>query len=113
MHALGIEEEAGRTFHNSRDDVYYTARCYFAEQVLKNPCPKMYEGKYAGQTYESILTLDRSYAVHAAAVCKVRKLYSSPLRKLSNWVTLRAKTDPILKEEIARKEQEIRNMNIV
>jgi DNA polymerase III epsilon subunit-like protein len=113
MHALGIDEEKGRTFHNSRDDVYYTARCYFAEQVLKNPCPKMYEGKYAGKTYEAILSLDRAYAVHAAAVCKVRKLYSSPLRKLSNWVTLRAKTDPILKAEIAQKEQEIRNMSAI
>jgi DNA polymerase III epsilon subunit-like protein len=113
MHALGIEEERGRTFHNSRDDVYYTAKCYFAEQVLKNPVPKMYEGKYSGKTYEAILNLDRPYAVNAAAVCKVRKLYSSPLRKLSNWVTQQAKTDPVLKGEIAQKETEIRNMNVV
>lgn len=110
MHALGIEEESNRTFHNSRDDVYYTAKCYFAEQILKNSCPKMYEGKHAGLTYEQILNADREYAVHSAAVCNVRKLYTSPLRKLSNWVNTLAKTDPILKAEIAAKVDQIRQM---
>ena len=110
MHALGINEEPNRPFHNSKHDVYYTAKCYFSEQVLKNSCPKMYDGKYSGLTYEEILALDRPYAVNAAAVCNVRKLYQSPLRKLSNWVKEMSKGDQLLTAEILAKEQEIRNM---
>lgn len=110
MHALGIKEEAGRNFHNSRHDVYYTGRCYFAEQVVKNTCPKMYEGKHAGKTYEEILLADREYAVNALAVCTVRKLYTSPLRKLSNWMKEMVKKDPVLKADVLKKEQDIRGM---
>jgi DNA polymerase III epsilon subunit-like protein len=110
MHALGIVEEPGRSFHNAKHDVYYTAKCYFAEQVVKNSCPKMYEGKYAGKTYEEILVLDRPYAINALAVCNVRKLYTSPLRKLSNWMKERVKTDPVMKAEVDVKEKEIREM---
>jgi DNA polymerase III epsilon subunit-like protein len=110
MHALGINEEAGRSFHNSKHDVYYTAKCYFNEQKVLNSCPKMYEGKHAGKTYEMILLNDRDYAVQTNAVCNVRKLYNSPLRPFSNWIKLRAKTDPVLKAEIDRKELEIRQM---
>jgi len=109
MHALGVKEESGRAFHNSKHDVYYTAKCYFAEQVLVNPCPIMYDGKHAGKTYEYILENDRPYAVHAHAVCNVRKLYDSPLRKLSNWIKSKAATDPALAAEIKAKEEEIRN----
>jgi DNA polymerase III epsilon subunit-like protein len=113
MHALGIVEEAGRSFHNAKHDVYYTAKCYFAEQVVKNSCPKMYEGKYAGKTYEEILVLDRPYAINALAVCNVRKLYTSPLRKLSNWMKELVKTDPVMKAEVDAKEKEIREMTSV
>jgi hypothetical protein len=70
----------------------------------------MYEGKHAGKTYEMILLNDRDYAVQTNAVCNVRKLYNSPLRPFSNWIKLRAKTDPVLKAEIDRKELEIRQM---
>jgi hypothetical protein len=110
MHALGVDEEPGRSFHNSKHDVYYTAKCYFAEQVVKNNCPKMYEGKHAGKTYEEILASDRAYAVHAHAVCLVRKLYNSPLRKLSNWIKDKVKTDAGLKAEVDLKAKEIREM---
>jgi DNA polymerase III epsilon subunit-like protein len=110
MHALNVQEEPGRVFHNSKHDVYYTAKCYFAEQVLKNPCPKMYEGKYAGKTYDEILKLDRAYVVHAHAVCNVRKLYSSPLRKLSNWFKAIVAKDDTLKQEVKKREDEIRAM---
>lgn len=113
MHALGIVEEAGRSFHNAKHDVYYTAKCYFAEQVVKNSCPKMYEGKYAGKTYDEILVVDRPYAINALAVCNVRKLYNSPLRKLSNWMKERVKTDPVMKAEVEVKEKEIREMTSV
>jgi hypothetical protein len=113
MHALGIVEEAGRSFHNAKHDVYYTAKCYFAEQVVKNSCPKMYEGKYAGKTYEEILVLDRPYAINALAVCNVRKLYTSPLRKLSNWMKERVKDDTVMKAEVDEKEKEIRMMTTV
>ena len=108
MHALGIAEEKGRAFHNSKHDVYYTAKCYFAEQVLKNPCPKMYEGKYAGLTFEEILKRDRHYVAHAHASCNVRKLYNSPLRKLSNWVKPLLATDPDLAHQVAMLEQTMR-----
>lgn len=111
MHALGIDEEAGRSFHNSKHDVYYTAKCYFHEQKLKNACPKMYEGKHSGKTYEEILLCDRTYAVHANASCNIHKLYHSPLRPFSNWIKLKAKTDANLKAEIERKELEIRGMS--
>ena len=104
MHALNIKEEVGRAFHNSKHDVYYTARCFFAEQVLINPCPKMYDGQHAGKTYEDIYKIDRPYAVQAAAACNVHKLYDSPIRKLSNWVNDKAKTDPVLRLEIIDKE---------
>jgi DNA polymerase III epsilon subunit-like protein/nucleoside-triphosphatase THEP1 len=107
MHALNIQEEQGRVFHNAKHDVYYTARCFFAEQILKNPCPKMYEGKHAGKAYDEILKVDRDYVVNAHAVCNIRKLYNSPLRKLSNWAKDLVKSDPIFKEEVKRKEQEI------
>jgi DNA polymerase III epsilon subunit-like protein len=110
MHALGVTEETGRAFHNSKHDVYYTAKCYFAEQVLVNPCPIMYEGKHAGKTYEYILQHDRPYAVHSHAVCNVRKLYTSPLRKLSNWLKLRVATDPTLAAEVKVQEEAIRNV---
>ena len=110
MHALGVQEEAGRAFHNSKHDVYYTARCYFAEQVLKNASPKMYEGRYAGKTYDEILELDMRYVANAMAVCNVRKLYSSPLRKLSNWGKTKLKSTPGLAELVAEKESEVRNM---
>lgn len=110
MHALNIKEEPNRPFHNSKHDVYYTAKCYFAEQIVKNPCPKMYDGKYNGLTYQEIFVLDRDYAINAAAVCNVRKLYNSPLRKLSNWVKEISKTDDVLKAEILQKEEVIRNM---
>ena len=110
MHALNVQEEAGRAFHNSKHDVYYTAKCFFAEQVLKNPCPKMYEGKYAGKTYEEILQVDRDYAVNALAVCNVRKLYSSPLRKLANWMKPIAAKDATLTELVKAKEDEVRAM---
>lgn len=109
MHALGIKEEVGRAFHNSKHDVYYTARCYFSDQVLVNSCPKMYEGQHAGKTYEEILNLDRIYVIHAAAACNVHKLYNSPIRKLSNWINDKAKKDTVLAEEIKRKMEEIRN----
>jgi len=109
MHALGVKEESGRAFHNSKHDVYYTAKCYFAEQVLVNPCPIMYDGKHVGKTYEYILEHDRPYAVHAHAVCNVRKLYDSPLRKLSNWIKTKVATDPALAAEIKAKEEMIRN----
>ena len=112
MHALGIQEEQGRSFHNSKHDVYYTGRCYFSEQILKNSCPRMYEGKHSGKTYEEILIIDREYAVNALAVCTVRKLYQSPLRKLSNWMKLLVKKDPVLKAEVDKKEAEIRNMTL-
>jgi len=112
MHALGIEEEKGRNFHNSRHDVYYTGKCYFAEQVVRNTCPKMYEGKHAGKTYDEILRIDREYAVNALAVCNVRKLYTSPLRKLSNWMKEKVKTDSELKAEVMKKEQNIRDMTL-
>ena len=111
MHALGISEEPGRSFHNSKHDVYYTAKCYFNEQKVLNTCPKMYEGKHAGKTYEMILQEDREYAVQTNAACNVRKLYNSPLRPFSNWIKERAKTDPILKAEIEQKEKIIREMN--
>jgi DNA polymerase III epsilon subunit-like protein len=110
MHALGVQEEAGRAFHNSKHDVYYTARCYFAEQVLKNASPKMYEGRYAGKTYDEILQLDMPYVANAMAVCNVRKLYSSPLRKLSNWGKTKVAVTPGLAELVAQKETEVRNM---
>jgi len=110
MHALGVQEEAGRAFHNSKHDVYYTARCYFAEQVLKNASPKMYEGRYAGKTYDEILQLDMLYVANAMAVCNVRKLYSSPLRKLSNWGKTKVATTPGLAELVLQKEAEVRNM---
>ena len=103
-------EELGRKFHNSRHDVYYTGKCYFAEQIIKNSCPKMYEGKHAGKTYEEILLIDREYAVNALAVCTVRKLYTSPLRKLSNWMKEMVKKDPSLKTDVLKKEQDIRGM---
>jgi len=109
MHALGVTEEPGRAFHNSKHDVYYTAKCYFAEQVLVNPCPIMYEGKHAGKTYEYILQNDRPYAVHSHAVCNVRKLYTSPLRKLSNWIKIKAALDPNLAAEVKAQEEAIRN----
>jgi len=109
MHALGIKEEVGRAFHNSKHDVYYTARCYFSEQVAVNNCPKMYDGQHAGKTYEEILTVDRAYAVHSAAACNVHKLYNSPIRKLSNWLNDKAKKDSSLAEEIKNKTEEIRN----
>jgi DNA polymerase III epsilon subunit-like protein len=104
MHALNVKEEVGRAFHNSKHDVYYTARCFFAEQVLINPCPKMYDGQHAGKTYEEIYKIDRPYAVQAAAACNVHKLYDSPIRKLSNWVNDKAKADPVLRLEIIDKE---------
>lgn len=104
MHALNIKEEVGRAFHNSKHDVYYTARCFFAEQVLINSCPKMYEGQHAGKTYEEIYKIDRPYAVQAAAACNIHKLYDSPMRKLSNWVNDKAKTDPVLRLEIIDRE---------
>jgi len=110
MHALGVEEEPGRSFHNSKHDVYYTARCYFAKQEVKNGCPKMYEGKYTGKTYEEILVNDRAYAVNAHAACLVRKLYNSPLRKLSNWMKDKVKTDANLKAEVEMKVKEIKEM---
>jgi len=110
MHALGIGEEPGRSFHNAKHDVYYTGKCYFAEQILKNNCPKMYDGKHTGKTYEEILKADRPYAVHAHAVCNVHKLYSSPLRKLSNWMKELVKKDPLLKAEVLAKEEEVRGM---
>ena len=109
MHALGIEEEPGRSFHNSKHDVYYTAKCYFNEQKVINACPKMYEGKHSGKTYEEILEQDRPYCINTNAVCNIRKLYYSPLRPFSNWIKLRAKTDPVLKAEIDKKEQELRD----
>jgi hypothetical protein len=109
MHALGIKEEVGRAFHNSKHDVYYTARCYFSDQVLVNSCPKMYEGQHAGKTYDEILNLDRTYVIHAAAACNVHKLYNSPIRKLSNWINDKAKKDTVLAEEIKKKIEEIRN----
>lgn len=109
MHALGVTEEPGRAFHNSKHDVYYTAKCYFAEQVLVNPCPIMYDGKHAGKTYEHILTHDRAYAVHSHAVCNVRKLTTaSPLKALSNWLKAKAAADPVLAAEVKTKEEEIR-----
>ena len=108
MHALGIKEEIGRAFHNSKHDVYYTARCYFAEQVLINPCPKMYEGPHRGKTYDEILLTQRNYAAEVAAACNIHKLYNSPIRKLSNWVNQKAKSDPVLQSEIKAKETEIR-----
>jgi DNA polymerase III epsilon subunit-like protein len=110
MHALNVQEEVGRAFHNSKHDVYYTAKCFFAEQILKNPCPKMYEGKHAGKTYEEILKVDRDYAVNALAVCNVRKLYSSPLRKLANWMKPIAAKDTTLSELVKAKEDEVRAM---
>jgi hypothetical protein len=110
MHALGIKEELGRAFHNSKHDVYYTAKCYFAEQVLINPCPKMYDGQYKGKTYEEILVLDRNYSIYAAASCNVHKLYNSPIRKLANWVNDKAKTDLQLAEDIKIKMTEIRSL---
>ena len=110
MHALGVEEEPGRAFHNAKHDVYYTARCYFAEQVLKNPCPKMYEGKHAGKTYDEILKIDMLYVANSMAVCNVRKLYSSPLRKLSNWGKTKLASTPGLAEAVAAKEVQIRGM---
>ena len=110
MHALNVQEEVGRAFHNSKHDVYYTAKCFFAEQVLKNPCPKMYEGKHAGKTYEEILKVDRDYAVNALAVCNVRKLYTSPLRKLANWMKPIAAKDTTLSELVKAKEDEVRAM---
>ena len=109
MHALGIKEEAGRPFHNSKHDVYYTSKCYFAEQVLRNKTPMMYEGKHTGKTYEEILKEDRMYAVLAHAACNVHKLYNSPIRKLSNWVKTQIPSDPALLEEVKKKEEEIRN----
>ena len=109
MHALGIKEEVGRAFHNSKHDVYYTSRCFFSNQVLINSCPKMYDGQHAGKTYEEILSQDRSYAIHAAAACNIHKLYNSPIRKLSNWVNDKAKQDVTLNQEIKNKEDEIRN----
>lgn len=108
MHALGIKEELGRAFHNSKHDVYYTARCYFAEQVLINPCPKMYDGPHKGKTYEEIFLNERNYATEVAAACNVHKLYNSPIRKLSNWVNQKAKTDAQLQSDIKAKEVEIR-----
>lgn len=108
MHALNIKEEVGRAFHNSKHDVYYTAKCFFAEQVLVNPCPRMYDGQHSGKTYEEIFTKDRAYAVQSAASCNVHKLYDSPIRKLSNWVNDLAKKDPILSQEIKDKEVVIR-----
>ena len=109
MHALGIKEEAGRPFHNSKHDVYYTSKCYFAEQVLRNKTPMMYEGKHTGKTYEEILKEDRMYAVLAHAACNVHKLYNSPILKLSNWVKTQIPSDPALLEEVKKKEEEIRN----
>lgn len=109
MHALNIKEEVGRAFHNSKHDVYYTAKCFFAEQVLVNPCPKMYDGQHAGKTYQEIYNLDRAYTVQAAAACNVHKLYDSPIRKLGNWVNDLAKKDPALNQEIKDKEVIIRS----
>jgi DNA polymerase III epsilon subunit-like protein len=108
MHALGIKEEIGRAFHNSKHDVYYTARCYFAEQVIINPSPKMYEGPHRGKTYDEIIESERKYAVEVAAACNVHKLYNSPIRKLANWVNEKTKSDPLLQNEIKAKEMEIR-----
>jgi len=108
MHALNIKEEVGRAFHNSKHDVYYTARCFFAEQILINPCPKMYDGQHAGKTYEDIYVQDRPYAVQAAAACNIHKLYDSPIRKLANWVNDKAKADPVLRLEIIDKEAVIK-----
>ena len=114
MHALGVKEEAGRAFHNSKHDVYYTAKCYFAVQVLVNPCPIMYEGKHAGKTYEYILEHDRVYAVQSYAVCNVRKLTTaSPLKALANWLKARVAADLVLAAEVSAKETEIRNAGIV
>ena len=110
MHALNVEQEPGRSFHNSKHDVYYTAKCFFAEQVLKNPCPKMYEGKHKGKTYEDILKEDRDYVINAHAVCNVRKLYGSPLRKLSNWFKPMVAKDDQLKQDVKKREEEIRAM---
>lgn len=110
MHALNVEQEPGRNFHNSKHDVFYTAKCFFAEQVLKNPCPKMYEGKHKGKTYDEIFKEDRDYVINAHAVCNVRKLYGSPLRKLSNWVKPMVAKDEQLKEDVKKREHEIRSM---